>query len=190
MITIEKWSTRFGALAQGFIVSTNRCQNPDHFSQYLQWCATPDMQQGRSFTYVAVEYKDDGTPLAIAGFVSARANAFVDNDRRCGDPAIEITELAVAAPYTRQGIGLALTGKILELGVKLAREYIGVRFAVLRATNEARGFYENKALGFRSADETFEAVPGLEGNQGCVPMYLRLAVEEITPQCSSEDEEA
>lgn len=187
MIVIQKWEAALSGLAGGFRTTSRSCENPSFFDDYIRLCATTDMQTGRSVTYVAVDLCDENVPFALAGFISLRANAFVNNADRVGEPAIEITQLAVAENYCRQGLGEALVLKALEISLNLARNHVGVRYVVVRATKRARPFYEHARIGFRRADELYEAVPGEEWNRDCIPMYIKLLLEPMN--ASTEDGE-
>lgn len=171
---LELLQSKHASLLPLFKCRSNSCGNPDHFSDYLCINAFADAAIGMGTTHVVCEYVNK-QPVAICGFITLKAATLVkDNNYDCivGDPAIEISELAVDEKYEKQGIGKDMLTFALKHCVSLHKKSIGIKYLVVCSDEKSVGFYE-KGLKFRRAGDYY-MIPREHWNKSCIPMYLKL----------------
>lgn len=177
-------------LFHAFRVDPRSCGNPTHYEGYLCQDAFTDMRCGRSVTYTMVDVDENGHLIAMAGYISARASALIlegENGNQ-GRAAVEITQLAVAQNYARQGIGTLLVFKVITVAMKLAREHIGVEYVVVRSDPLSVDFYKKKAIGFTPSGDLYD-IPRDGWNGDCVPLMVKLRLEDTVQYMNEEQED-
>lgn len=172
--SLDLMSAKYIGLAWKFHVSPNSCANPDHYEEYLKFCAISDQKEGMGVTRIILEHNEAGEPTAIVGFVTLRATSLVskgEDGKNIVHPSLEIAELAVAEEYEKQGFGSQLVNLAVLTAAKLREEFAGVRYVVLCADNAAIGFYDKQHFG--KIGELYET-PRDGWNNNCEPMYISL----------------
>lgn len=167
-------------LALNFNVSPNSCDNPEHYENYLRFCAIEDYKNGRGVTHLFVNVDEDGNEIEIAGFVTLRATSLIsesENGVPVVHPSLEIAELAVNKNHEKRGVGSALVNLALCMADELRTEKLGIKYVVLCADPKAIGFYENKHK-FEKIGELYQT-PREGWNESCEAMYITL------PECET-----
>lgn len=158
--------------ADTFRVDPADCENPEHYESYLKQSALSDLKSGQGVTYVLTE------DCNILGYVTIKASSLIFNDgesHRKGNPAIEISELAVNMNYKRQQIGYELVEAAILIGQNLSSGVLGIKYLVLCADPCAVEFYEKPRLGLKRLDQISD-IPREEWNMSCVPMSKKIVI--------------
>lgn len=170
---LKKFTPEFVGLAFNFEVNPSSCGNPGYFSEYIRFCALQDNQSGKSTTHILLDRKEEN----IVGFVSLKATTLlteIDVDDKkiwTGEPALEISELAVHKNFERQGVGSALIDLSIAFATKENETTLGIRHLVLAADPQAVSFYQHK--GFSLLRDYF-LIPMDGTNSNCVSMFMQL----------------
>ena len=171
---IVPFKQELAGLAFSFKVNPASCGNPEHFENYIRFCAITDNGSGYAKTHVALDERSH----CILGFVTLKATALLFDDSDAGGktiqsgyPALEVVNLAVAQDYERMGVGRALVDFALTTADTLCDQYIGVRYIVLAADSKAQGFYEH--MGFGPIEE-YREMPIDRQSSDCVPMMTQI----------------
>jgi len=181
-LKFEVINPKLAGLAGSFTVNPDSCENPLFYEMYLRFIAYTDLCSGENTTHVL--YDDESNE--IHGFISLRASAVISAENVTkGEPAIEISVLAVAQNHERQGIGRLLVDYAVSEADRLHKEIFGVKNLVLVADHKAVGFYEK--YGF-SVIGDYKEIPRVNWNKECVPMILPLAFD-LGPTYASEDDD-
>ncbi len=157
-----------------FRVDDSRCQNPEHYYNYLTLQALTDQNDGLGETYLYIEHDDDTEAENIMGYITLRASSFIKDmgeTKKFGYPALEIAELAVDKRYVGQHVGTDMVLDAINIANEL-NDIISIKYVVLCADPQAEGFY--KKLEFVKMQDVWEEVPREHSNITCVPMYLKL----------------
>lgn len=94
---IEVLSQKHFQLLSNFQCNPRTATNPQYFNDYLQYNAYSDLTSGRGVTHVLCKYEND-IPVKICAYITLRSSVFITeimNHNVTGDPAVEISELAV-----------------------------------------------------------------------------------------------
>lgn len=144
------------------------CENHEYFELYIREIALYDQSHHNGVTHIIIS--EDETELL--GFVTLRATSLLSQDKSglIGEPALEISNLAVAGKWERHGIGRLLISNVLALAYELSTDQIGIKYILLRADPKSVGFY--KKNGFEEAEPYYFNIPLSEGNRLCVPMMM------------------
>lgn len=109
----------------------------------------------------------------ISGFITLRASTLMKEHDGIiyGEPALEISELAVAADRAGAGIGRILVDFAIAKADMLNCEHLGIRYIVVCSDPQSVGFYEKCKF-----KKLFGAgrIPREGWNNDCTPMYLQL----------------
>ena len=175
-------------LAGRFSVNPDSCGNASFYREYLQYSALSDLCSGRNTTHLFIDEAEG----RIIGFVSLRASAFISSGSdgsMTGEPAIEVSVLAVDRDYERHGAGRLLIDYVITQAYEIHQNCIGVRYIVLAADKKAVGFYEH--LSFSRIDDRWYRIPKENWSEECVPMTLFLEFEKdyIETFVDDDDEE-
>ena len=176
---IVRFSSQYAELAFSFFCDDTSCENPDYFNTYIRFTAVTDYNTGRGTTHALIEFCD-GVPIKLKAYITLKTNVFVyrNNENKIdGNPAIEISVLAVSKDCTHKGYGTDLLKYAALTCYSDIRQYAGVRYLIVCAEKSAVSFYE-KALDFALADNDY-IVPREHWNEDCIPMYIQLP--EILP---------
>lgn len=182
----EKLTKDNVGLAVNFSVNPSSCGNSDFYQQYLLYSAISDQNSGRNTTHLFIDQDND----RIMGFVSLRASSLLkrkDGGAVIGDPALEVSVLAVDKDYERRGVGSTLIDFILSEVVELHENHIGMQYIVLAADQKAIGFY--KRMGFAPLADYWEGIPKDQWSVDCEPMFMELDFEIANNQPFFEDDE-
>lgn len=165
----ELWSSKYWGLAWSFQVNPSSCGNPEYFENYIRFCAIGDNQSGLSTTHAFLD--DDENQLM--GFVSLKLTSVLHeyNGYTLGDPALEISNLAVSQAYERKGVGSSLIDFVIEQAYTINQQFAGVKYITLAADEKAVGFYEK--MEFHKLRDYFE-IPLQQDNKGCIPMFMQM----------------
>lgn len=169
----EKYKREFAGLAFNFEVNPLSCGNPEHFSNYIRFCAIADNIAGKSVTHIFLDSKEEN----IIGYISLKATSLLtQNDAHgktilTGEPAIEIAELAVHKDFEKRGVGRALIDLSISIATRTNDSIFGIRHLVLAADPKAVAFYEH--LQFLPLRDYFN-IPLDASNANCVPMFMQL----------------
>ena len=169
----EKFTNKLAGLAFRFEVNPLSCGNPEHFAQYIRFCAISDNKAGRSVTHVLLNKEKE----VIVGYISLKASSLLTEIEVrgkqvwTGEPALEIAELAVHKNYERQGVGRALIDIAITVATQTNDIILGIRHLVLAADPKAVPFYER--MGFSPIRDYFH-IPQDAANAKCVPMFMQL----------------
>lgn len=172
----EAFSIEMVGLAFKFEVNPSSCGNAAYFSDYLKYNALHDSSTGRGITHVLVEETDDSNKVII-GYVTLKSTALftdieVDGQSRIsGEPALEISNLAVHKDYEKQGIGSALIDFVVDMAAEIGSNHVAIKHIVLAADEMAEGFYKKKD--FNYFRDYFD-MPRSYENVGCTPMFMTL----------------
>lgn len=158
-------------LIWNFQVSPSSCGNHEHYEQYIKLCAADDQGAGRGTTHIFLTESDCSEH--VAGFITLRASTLTKefNGVIYGEPAIEISELAVDASYAGKGIGRILVDFAIAKADMLNCEHLGIRYIVVCSDPQSVGFYE-KCKFTRLSDAG--RVPREGWNEDCIPLFLKL----------------
>lgn len=170
----EELSIENVGLAASFSVNPSSCGNSDFYKEYLLFNAISDQNSGRNTTHLFID-KDANR---IMGFVSLRASSLLkqkDGGKYLGDPALEVSVLAVDQEYERRGVGSALIDFVLSEVVELHEHFLGIQYVILAADEKAIGFY--KKMGFSSFADYWEGIPKDNWSLECDPMFMELDFE-------------
>ena len=157
-----------------FNVDDSRCQNPDHYNNYLRLQALTDQNDGLGETYLYIEQDDDTKEENIMGYITLRASSFIKDmgeSKKFGYPALEIAELAVDKRYSGRHVGTDMVLDAINIANEL-NDIISIKYVVLCADPQAEEFY--KKLEFVKMRDIWEEVPREHSNITCVPMYIKL----------------
>ncbi len=148
-------------------------EKSDYFKTYLTLHALPDQEKGKARTYLCIERNSSGND-ALLGFYSLRASSLIVEmdlgDKRKGEPAIELYELAVNKATQRRGIGKKLMQDAIATIYK-ASQIVGVRYILVCAKKDAVSYY--KKFGFAQLPG-YKDIPRSDDNSECIPMYISL----------------
>lgn len=161
-------------LAASFSVNPSSCENSTFYKQYLQFSSLMDQRSGRNTTHLFI----DNTANRIMGFVSLRASSIIsqgEGNVMLGEPALEISMLAVDKDYERRGVGSSLIDFALSEAAELHNSHIGVRYIILAADPMAVNFY--KKMGFVPMEDRWSHMPKENWSAHCAPMVLELDYE-------------
>ena len=184
--SIERYEAKYASLAQSFYVNPERCENPEHFEEYIRYNALGDYRSGMATTHVLVEYEDD-MPLSICGYVAIKATSLITGtDTLNGYPALEIAEFAVNKYCENQGNGRILLQYVVRLCDEL-REKIGIKYLLVCAEKNAEPFYRH-VLPFQNAGDYY-SIPREQWNEDCIPLYFWLPEKNSEPRYVNEDDE-
>ena len=184
--SIERYEAKHTSLAQSFYVNPERCENPDHFEEYIRYHALGDYRSGMATTHVLVEYEGD-QPLHICGYIAIKATSLIMGaDTLNGYPALEIAELAVNKYCENQGNGKILLQYAVRLCNEL-REQIGIKYLLVCAEKNAELFYRH-VLPFQNAGDYY-VIPREQWNEDCIPLYFWLPEKSSEPSFRDEEDE-
>ena len=160
-------------LAWDFRVNPSSCGNPDHYENYIKFCALTDKCNGLNVTHLFIDGEDENE--CICGYVTLKSTAFIREDDviRLGYPAIEISELAVDSRFERRGLGTIMVKFAFVRAEKLRNSSLGIQYIALCADPCAVSFYERPELGFAKIGD-YEDIPRDGWNKTCVPMFVRM----------------
>ena len=160
-------------IIRSFKVNPESCENPTHYEEYLIYNALNDIDDGKGLTYLFLDENDDNHEQRIMGFVTLKASSLIKEGelKKLGEPALEISELAVDVNYERQGIGSKIIAYVIDIAKELNKTQLGIRYLLLCADRSAVGFYEK--VGFKKQNSCYE-IPRENWNQKCVPMGMKL----------------
>ncbi len=163
------WSKDIYGLALGFKVNPSSCGNPEHFENYIRWSAIDDNNSGIATTHVFIDDENH----ALMGFVSLKASSLLSKEgsMTMGEPALEISNLAVSKDYERRKVGTELILHVIAEVLKANRGFAGIKYIVLAADPKSVGFYEK--MEFYKLREYFE-IPRQMDNADCVPMFMKI----------------
>ena len=158
-------------LIWAFQVSPVSCGNHEHYEQYIRFCAADDHRAGRGVTHVFLT--EQAGVEHIAGFITLRASTLTKEHDGIiyGEPALEISELAVAANQAGSGIGRILVDFAVAKADALNSGHLGIRYVVVCSDPQSVGFYEKCRF-----KKLYGAgrIPREGWNNDCTPMYLQL----------------
>lgn len=175
---LKKMIAEYAGLACKFHVSPDSCDNPEHYENYLKFCAISEHAAGRGVTHVLIDTKNDTGVITqdsnIAGFITLRTTSLVEScdGKSYVKPALEIAELAIDESYEGNGHGSRLVDTAIAIAIKLNEEFVGVQNVVLCADPRAVAFYEKPQVGFGKLEEYYVLRDGW--NDNCTPMYIKL----------------
>ena len=171
---MESFKPEHAGLAWSFRVNPDSCDNPEHYEYYLRLNALTDAKIGMGKTYVYIADVDG--KQKILGFATLKTNALVRtyNGKLSGEPALEITELAVCDGFEDQKIGTKLVQFAVSMAMTINSAYASVKHILICADPAAVGFYER--MHFARLGDNGE-VPREGWNENCIPMYLCLPTE-------------
>ena len=174
-LRLEDMSSDLAGLAWKFQVNPESCDNPAHYENYIRLTAIYDNDAGMGKTLVLVGDESDlECESVIAGYITLKASslitAYIDG-ARIGEPAVEVSELAVNKVYEHQGIGTQLVQYAIVTAQNLNKQFLGVKYIVLCADPKAVGFY--KTFEFAELDD-YSEIPREPWNRNCTPMCIRL----------------
>lgn len=184
----EVFNKNLAGLTSSFTVNPDSCENSGFYSEFLCYSALSDQVAGRSTTHVFID--DDQNK--IMGFISLRANSILsieDDGTILGDPALEISVLAVAQEYEGRGVGTALIDFALSEAAHLHEMHMGVQNIVLAADPKAIGFYAKNDFQEMSREAFEQHFPKENWNQNCVPMRMELSFENFESFADLDDDE-
>jgi len=174
-IQIVNMSSEYAGLAWKFQVNPESCDNCLHYTNYIRLIAINDNMRGMGTTFIIVGCESDTfDEQAIAGYVTLKAATLIKDvveGQRIGEPALEISELAVNELYENQGIGSLLVQFALTKATELNKRFLGIKHVVLCADPAAVDFY--KKLDFVEL-EAYSELPRERWNRNCTPMYITL----------------
>lgn len=186
---IEPYDKKCAKIAHKFSVDEGSCENPQHFTDYLLYNALIDAQKGLSVTFVLVKHDENDEPVSIMGYVALKTSARLQKEENGfrGEPAVEISELAVSRDCKGRGIGAALLNHAVYC-CKEIKKWAGVRYLLVYAEKNAENFYKH-TLKFLNVNSVYE-IPHETWNASCIPMYLDISNSfSSEPVYASEDEE-
>lgn len=159
-------------LAWKFMVNPNSCNNPTFYQQHLALSALHEQKVGLTTTHVVIDTAAD----RIMGFVSLRASSVLtrhESGRMLGEPALEISVLAVDAEYERRGVGKTIMLHVIGEAIALHEQHLGIRGIILAADPKAVSFYEH--MHFVRLDDSWDSdIPRELWNIDCKQMYMEL----------------
>ncbi len=148
-------------------------EESDYFKKYLTRHALPDQEKGKARTYLCIERDSSGNDTLL-GFYSLRASSLIIEmdfeDKRKGEPAIELYELAVNMATQKRGIGKKLMHDAIAT-IYNTSQTVGVRYILVCAKKDAVSYY--KKFGFAQLPG-YKDIPRSDDNSECVPMYISL----------------
>lgn len=173
----DVYSAKYYEQAIKFHVNPEKCENPEHYDDYLVYNANIDYEKGLAVTYIFCEENDETNEVCIMGFLSLKTSSLVVDEGeklKCGYPALEIAELAVSKDYEGTGKGTEFVEFAMQKAYELG-EVVGIRYLILCADPMAVGFYKNRNLKFVELDGRYDGqVPREKWNMRCVPMAKKL----------------
>ena len=97
-------------LTYKFHVNPESCDNPNHYEQYIKWCAITDQKEGKGLTHLFIQMNDKTKEESIIGFITLRTTSFIKKyeDYNEGHSALEIAEIAIDQNFEKQGWGSIL----------------------------------------------------------------------------------
>ena len=98
----------------------------------------------------------------------------IENRIFVGEPALEISQLAVDKRYERQNIGRTRIGKIIAIACEINEQFSGIKYIVLCSVKSAEEFYQR--VNFKYIEHN-AYVPRDGRNNPCTPMIMRLNYE-------------
>lgn len=164
-------------LARSFKVNPKRCDNPEHYQNYIWQDSISDHKQGMGVTHVFVDENERTKEKKIAGYITLRSSSLImdsGENYKLGYPALEISELAVDYDYERQSLGTDMVKFAINEAVELNEEKVGIQYVILCADPNAVGFYSKEKLGFEEIP-TYKQIPREYRNKDCTPMVLKVA---------------
>lgn len=169
---IELLSQENVGLAWQFNVNPESCAHPEFYRNHLIFNALYEKQNGYTTTHLLIDKVEN----RIMGFVSLRTSSVLtrhESGKTLGDPAIEISVLAVDQDYERRGVGRSLILHAISEAMILHENHLGVRNVILAADAKAVKFYEK--MGFSQLDQTWDSdIPRETWNLTCRQMCMRL----------------
>lgn len=185
--SIELYKTEHAFLAQSFSVNPEKCENPDHFNEFIRIVASGDYRKGTATTHIMIERDEHNKPVKICGYIALKATSLITDDNKIyGDPAIEIAELAVDETCEGSGVGKALLQFAASVCDQL-RDTIGIRYLLVCAEKHAVSFYK-RILPFVDVKDYYR-VPREMWNDDCIPLLLMLPEKTNEPSFIGLDEE-
>ena len=170
--TIELLNNGNVGLAWNFNVNPTSCADPDFYRNHLLFNALTEQKAGNTTTHIIIDQQKN----RILGFVSLRATSVLtkhESGRELGDPAIEISVLAVDKDYERHGVGRTLIYHVINEAIFLHENHLGMKNIVLAADAKAVPFY--KKLGFTRLNKVWDSdIPRETWNLNCVQMCMQL----------------
>lgn len=165
----EVWNIEISGLALDFKVNPSSCGNPEYFEQFIKYCAISDNKSGLYTTHALI----DDTANKLMGFVSLKMSSMLQTFEGVilGEPALEISNLAVSASYERMGVGRELIDFVIRKALAMNKKSVGIKYITLAADAKAVGFY-NK-MEFNELRDYFE-IPRQQDNQNCIPMFMQM----------------
>lgn len=176
----ELMSKEFINLATTFQVNPKSCDNPKHYENYIRYQAIMELKQGIGVTHIFIDEDEVTQEKRMMGYVTLRCSSLIKDvgeSSRFGLPALEISELAVSKDYERQHIGTDMVKYAISVAMDLSINLLGIQYLVLCADPKAENFYSTEALGLNRI-RNIEDIPREHTNLKCVPMYLKLKIEE------------
>ena len=161
-------------LAATFSVNPSSCENSSFYKEYLLFSALSDLRSGHTTTHLFI----DETANRIMGFLSLRASSIISQGEgrvMLGEPALEISMLAVDKEYERRGVGRTLIDFALSEAAELHNNHLGIRYIILAADPMAIPFY--KKMGFVPLEDRWSHMPKENWSSRCDPMVLELNFE-------------
>lgn len=158
-------------LAWKFQVNPSSCGNHEHYEEYIRLIALDDRRRGKGVTYAFLRHSEESVDLL--GYITLRATSYIEimDGKTCGNPALEIFELAVSKDAEKNGIGTDLIKFALAKALEWKSGFLGIEYVTLCSDQKAVPFYEK--FGFKRVDEYGE-IPREEWNINCIPMFLKL----------------
>lgn len=174
---IEKFDIeKHSDLARAFRVNDEKCNNPEHYNDYLLYNAYVDFNKGLAVTYVIIDEDN-----RLAGYFSLKTSSLIfDNgdNSLIGDPAIELSELAISKNHCGQGLGTAIVSYIIQEIIMKIKEMIGIKYFLVCADPTAVDFYKNEKLNFVDISNQSKDIPRESWNSNCVPLAKMLKTSE------------
>lgn len=162
------------ALVWNFHVNEEKCENPQHYDDYIRYSALRDLTDGLGVTYLYIDCNEETKEELIMGYISLRTSSLVKDmgeQKKFGYPALEISELAVDKRYNGQHIGTDMVLDAINIANEL-NEIASIKYLVLCADPQAKEFYEK--IEFVKMHEILEEIPRERTNMNCIPMYIKL----------------
>ncbi len=157
-----------------FSVDDSKCDNPQHYNDYIKFSALQDLNDGLGVTYLYIEYIEEKQEEFIMGYVSLRMSSLIKDmgeDKKFGYPALEIAELAVDKRYTNKHIGTDMVLDSINTA-NLLNDTASVKYLVLCADPKAVEFY--KKIDFNELINETGEIPREHCNIRCTPMLIKL----------------
>ncbi len=161
-------------LAWNFRVNPSSCENPEHYENYIKYCALADKQSGLNVTHLFIDKDETGEEL-LCGYVTLKATALIreDDGVKLGFPALEISELAVDERFERLGLGTTMVMFAIVFAAALREKSLGIQYVTLCADPKAVTFYEREVFGFAKIRD-YDDIPREGWNKTCTPMFVKI----------------